>query len=105
MAINGYTEDQFRQLVREIRDEQKLTLEPKRKRDDSSSEVPIIYSASMRLLADSIAKDNPNGSEQRPSEQMKRRRRRGKRDHRSKPGPKSGQSGPSMAFTFLEYVS
>ena len=47
MAIKGYTEDQFKQLVREIRDEQKLTVEPKRRRDESSSEVPLIHSASM----------------------------------------------------------
>ena len=42
MAINGYTEDQFKQLDRDIRDEQKLTLGTKRRRDDSSSEVPMI---------------------------------------------------------------
>ena len=81
MAIKGYTEDQFKQLVREIRDEQKLTVEPKRRRDDSSSEVLIIHSASMWLLADSITKDKPNDLEQSPSEQVKKRRRRDKRDH------------------------
>ena len=95
MAINGYTEDQFKQLVREVQDEQKLTLGPKRKRDESSSEVRILHSASTCLLADFITKDKSNDPEQSPSERVKKRRRRGKRDHRSKPGPKSGQSGPS----------
>ena len=105
MAINGYTEDQYTQLEREIRGKQKLTFGPKRRPNDSSSEVPIIHSMSMRLLADCITKDNSNDSEQSPSEQVKKRRRRGKRDHRSKPGPKSGQSGPSMVSAFFEYVS
>ena len=109
MAINGYTEDQIKQLVHEIRDEQRLTLGPKRRHDDSSSEVPMIHSASMWLLADSITKDNSDDLEhdleQSASKQLKKRRRRGKRNHRSKPGPKSGQSGPSMVSTFCEYVS
>ena len=105
MAIDGYTEHQYKQLVRDVRDEQKPTFELKRRRDDSSSEVPIVHSASMWLLADSITKDNSNDSEQSPSEQVKKRRRRGKRDHRSKPGLKGGQSGPPMFSTFFEYVS
>ena len=56
----------------------------------------MMYSGSMWLLANTITKDNSDSLKQSPSEQVKKRRRRGKRDHRSKPGPKSGQLGPSM---------
>ena len=105
MAVNGYTEDQFKELLREIRDEQKRTLGPKGRRNDSSSEVPITHPANIWLLSDSTTKDNANDSEQSPSEQVKKRRRRGKRDHHLKPGPKSGQSGTSKFSTFFEYVS
>ena len=105
MGTNGYTEDQFKQLVREMWDEQKLMCGLKRSRDNSSSEVPMIHSTSMWLLADSTTKDIPNDYQQSPSEQVKKRRRRGKRNHRSKPGPKSGQSGPAMVSSFFQYVS
>lgn len=97
--------NRYTQLVREIQSEQKLTFGLKRRRNDSSSEVPIIHSTSMWLLADPPTKDKSKNSEQSPSEQMKKRRLRDNKDHRSKPGPESGQSGPSMVSTYFEYVS
>ena len=43
MAIDGYTESQYEQLVREVGNDRKLTHGPKRRHDDSSYEVFMMH--------------------------------------------------------------
>lgn len=46
MAVEGYTKEQYDQLVREMRSAPQVTLGEKRPRVESSSEVQVIYSRS-----------------------------------------------------------
>ena len=101
MAIDGYTESQYEQLVREVGNDLKLTHGPKRRHDDSSYEVCMMHPADGRLRTNFFEKDVSDHSEESPSEQVKKRRRRGKRVHLLKPGPKSGQSGRSHSVCSL----
>ena len=54
MAIDGYAEEQYDELVRQVRSVPHLALGNKRTYDESSSEVPVIYSEDKRLLLKSI---------------------------------------------------
>lgn len=54
MAIDGYTEEQYDELVRQVRGVPQPALGNKRTYDGSSSEVPVIYSKDKRLLLNLI---------------------------------------------------
>lgn len=52
MAVDGYSEEQYERLVREVRSVLQHTLGAKRPHHESSSEVPMIYAKDTRLLVD-----------------------------------------------------
>lgn len=52
MAIDGYTMEQYGQLLVELRGAGKLSLSSKRQLQDSSSEVPVTCSKDEWLLID-----------------------------------------------------
>ncbi|KAF6233874.1 hypothetical protein HO173_008086 [Letharia columbiana] len=79
MAVDGYSEEQYERLVREVRSVLQHTLGAKRPHHESSSE------------------HDADDSEQSPSEQRKKRRQRSKRAHLLRPGPTSGLSSYAIA--------
>lgn len=54
MAVDGYSEEHYEKLAREIHNASRRTLRAKRPYDESSSEVPMICSKSKGLLTHSF---------------------------------------------------